>query len=266
MELRHYWDVIARRWWAVVGVFLVALAASVVGLTIVPPTSIYQATIRLSIHPNLEPRGGIYYMYDGYYAFLASEYLNDDLIEVIRSGSFLRLIQEQARGEIGRAPGGSVDAKKAHRVVTLTASSSTPDDALHLVRAAGTVLADTSGPDGGVLGRLSARSASIVVVDPPTPAGGGSQRALADLAMRALLGVIAGLALAFLLDYLDDSLRSPAEVEEVLGVPVLGAIPRVGATRRRTRSGETSTDRHRHEVLTVEPPDATLAAGSGAPG
>lgn len=47
------------------------------------------------------------------------------------------------------------------------------------------------------------------------------------------LGTLLGVSLAFLLEYLDDSWRSAEEVEGVSGLVVLGAIPQVGAPRRR---------------------------------
>ena len=46
-----------------------------------------------------------------------------------------------------------------------------------------------------------------------------------DLPLRLLLALAAGVALAFLLDYLDDSVRSAAELEE-MGLAVVGEIPR----------------------------------------
>jgi capsular polysaccharide biosynthesis protein len=39
------------------------------------------------------------------------------------------------------------------------------------------------------------------------------------------LGLMLGVGLAFLLEYLDDSWRSPEEVEHITGVPTFGTIP-----------------------------------------
>jgi capsular polysaccharide biosynthesis protein len=39
------------------------------------------------------------------------------------------------------------------------------------------------------------------------------------------MGLMLGIGLAFLLEYLDDSWRSPEEVEQVSGVPTFGVIP-----------------------------------------
>jgi capsular polysaccharide biosynthesis protein len=47
--------------------------------------------------------------------------------------------------------------------------------------------------------------------------------------LATLFGLVGGIALAFLLDYLDVSLRSAADVERRLELPVLGVIPALGS-------------------------------------
>jgi capsular exopolysaccharide synthesis family protein len=51
--------------------------------------------------------------------------------------------------------------------------------------------------------------------------------------IAALVGLVVALGLAYLLEYLDDSLRSPDDVEAVLGLPTLGAITRMKITNGR---------------------------------
>jgi capsular polysaccharide biosynthesis protein len=43
-----------------------------------------------------------------------------------------------------------------------------------------------------------------------------------------LIGLIVGIGVAFLVDYVDPSLRSRQEAETLLRLPVLGEIPRTG--------------------------------------
>ncbi len=52
---------------------------------------------------------------------------------------------------------------------------------------------------------------------------------LRSILLATLFGLVAGTALAFLLDYLDVSLRSAADVERRLELPVLGVIPALGS-------------------------------------
>ena len=53
-----------------------------------------------------------------------------------------------------------------------------------------------------------------------------------------MIGAVLGVALALLLEFLDDSWRSSEEAEQVSGVPTFGAIPAfavVKGVRRRAR-------------------------------
>lgn len=58
-------------------------------------------------------------------------------------------------------------------------------------------------------------------------------KTIPNLALGVFLGLFGGLGLAFLSEYLDHSLKTPQEVEEKLGLPVLASLPvlKLGATR-----------------------------------
>jgi capsular exopolysaccharide synthesis family protein len=60
----------------------------------------------------------------------------------------------------------------------------------------------------------------------------GPNRALGVL-LALFLSLVCGVALALLLEYLDDTVRSVDDVEERLGLPALALIPSVGALSRR---------------------------------
>ena len=69
-------------------------------------------------------------------------------------------------------------------------------------------------------------SAKAVLIDGPgIGQAGRSLKDKLDLPIRLFVALLAGVALAFLWDYLDDTLRDRAEVE-ALGVALLGEIPR----------------------------------------
>jgi non-specific protein-tyrosine kinase len=54
-----------------------------------------------------------------------------------------------------------------------------------------------------------------------------------DGLLGLVVGLMAGVALALVLELLDDSLRSPEEAEQVSGVPTFGVVPMSRATRSR---------------------------------
>jgi capsular polysaccharide biosynthesis protein len=53
----------------------------------------------------------------------------------------------------------------------------------------------------------------------------GVRRGAFDVAVRTLLGLVVGIALAFLLHYLDDTIRDRADLERALGLPVMAELP-----------------------------------------
>jgi capsular polysaccharide biosynthesis protein len=73
----------------------------------------------------------------------------------------------------------------------------------------------------GTTGPITAK-----VFDPAfTPNDPASPNPLRNGFVALVFGLILGVGLAFLLDYLDDNWRSPAEVEKISGVPTYALIP-----------------------------------------
>ena len=52
-----------------------------------------------------------------------------------------------------------------------------------------------------------------------------SPNLLLNIGLGLVVGLILGIGLAFLQEYLDDSWRSPEEAEQIAGVPTVGVIP-----------------------------------------
>ncbi|MCZ6768517.1 MAG: polysaccharide biosynthesis tyrosine autokinase, partial [Acidobacteria bacterium] len=52
-----------------------------------------------------------------------------------------------------------------------------------------------------------------------------------NLALGLMVGLMLGVGLAFLTEYLDDTLKTPDQVEELLALPSLGVIPAIGKPR-----------------------------------
>jgi len=56
-----------------------------------------------------------------------------------------------------------------------------------------------------------------------------------NIILGLVLGLMMGLGLAFVMEYMDTSVRGPDEVERMLGVPVIGAIPEIEGRDERER-------------------------------
>jgi capsular polysaccharide biosynthesis protein len=222
MELRQYWRIVYRRLWIVILLPVIVLGA---GFLARPQTArAAVANLRLSVGIVPENGNGQFFTYDRYYSWLTAEYLADDLSEIVKSRLFADLVSQKMGGSIGAASiQGSTTPQKLHRILTVSVSAPTEQQAMAIAAAVAATLRD----DGNqFLPQLSAQNAALSVIDPPAlvPVGPSLKEKL-DLPLRVLLAVATGLALAFLIDYLDDSVRDAGDVE-TLQLGVLAEIPK----------------------------------------
>ena len=114
--------------------------------------------------------------------------------------------------------------------------SYTDPDPVKAQRVANTVGEVFSEQISGV--NLSASGATATVwVTAEVPQEPSSPSIPRNLLLALALGLMIGVGLAFLLEYLDDSWRSPEEVEQIAGVPTFGAIPAFRMPKARRKAG-----------------------------
>lgn len=71
-------------------------------------------------------------------------------------------------------------------------------------------------------------SNNISIVDRAQPPGGPFQPNMtANVRIGLLLGLFLGIVLALLVEYLDDTIKTPQDIEKKLSLPVLGVIPKL---------------------------------------
>lgn len=222
MELREYWSILARRWWLIALITAIAFVASGLMLALGPRS--YSAELRLTISVKPEPRQGEYYTYDRYYTWLTAEYLVDDLGEVLQSDAFARDVSARLGNAI---PANSIKrvltTEKTHRILTLTVTTGDPVQTQQIADAIRATLEERA-PDYFI--QLDSESAMLRVIDDPeVEQEMGPARVALELVLRTLVALLAGVGLAFLLHYLDPSVRSASEIERLTGLPVLAEIP-----------------------------------------
>jgi capsular polysaccharide biosynthesis protein len=233
VELREYWAIIWRRWWVPVAVTLVAfIAASVVGLR---GAAAYHTDMRIAVStpPMTDPTSQLHFDAT-YYSNLNSEYLADDMTEFMHSEAFAG----EVRRELATGRNLNVDVntivsstrtKKTHRFIDVTVTSATPEDGKEIAGSIGRILNDQARL-AQYLSALAAYNTHLTVISPPDTHRANTIAGLvSEIGLRTVIGLLVGIALAFLLDYLDPSVRTRDEAEDLLRLPVLGVIPR---TRR----------------------------------
>ena len=82
----------------------------------------------------------------------------------------------------------------------------------------------------GVAGGLETNNVRVVeeAVAPTVPV---RPRRMWDLALSIAAGLVLGIVAALAVDYFDTTLKTPADVERYLGIPVIGIVPLFGTKR-----------------------------------
>jgi capsular polysaccharide biosynthesis protein len=217
MELRRYWQII-RRYWLVIGLLtLIGVVAAVQYYTANPPS--YQATAIVNVS-QLPTPGDIY---SGLYANQASDYATDELVKIIPGNVFMTAVSTQLKeGNINFPPDalkGMVNLEPKNRTITITVNNSDRNAALKIAQTVANTLQNSAAE------YLQPRQVQVRVIDLPEQSNLSGGRTVLLAMVRILAGLLAGVALAFLLAYLDNTIRSKAELEEILGLPVMGYIP-----------------------------------------
>jgi capsular polysaccharide biosynthesis protein len=159
-----------------------------------------------------------------YYATLTSEYLADDLTELLKSNPFAQYVTAELGYSIDpNLVANATRTKKTHRTIDLSVCGQ-DREAVREVGEAYERVINTRLPT--YFHQVQVQNAQVTIVNGPSVARASSTGSLvAELALRGLLGLALGLALAFLFEMLDGRLHDRRELERELGLPIIGEIP-----------------------------------------
>jgi protein tyrosine kinase modulator len=254
MELKQYWGVIWRRKWLVLAVIVVATALS--GWLFLTGGRSYEEQIRLATRQEQTPNDtsqGLF-TYDRYYNWVSSEFLVDDFTEIVKSDAFDQSVLNMLRAEIGSGQltevqtstlqldwaglrtsvaklrptdiDGYITTDRKQRELRIMVNAPTRDLTVGILDAAGIVL--TSNGITPVRGKFVDQPILAQIDNASLDKVSSSlTKDVTNAAIRVILGVVAAIVLAFLLEYLDNSVRDESDAKRILELPVLGAIPKI---------------------------------------
>jgi len=227
MELRTYFDIVRRRWWVIAALMLLTLAFTL--LMEKPwqphPTS-YVLGMSFSVGVQPQELEDVY-TYDGYYTALSSEYLIDDFSEIVKGSEFSAAVTERLADQGIQVSGGTIQGAAqtgtVHRILQVTIYGNDPEQLPLIADAVEATLTE----DAHIfMPRLLADRGMVYLINRGGVAAiGPGLRDRLDLPLKLVLAFIAGVGLVFLLDYLDDRIRTREQLEAV-GFNVLAEIPR----------------------------------------
>jgi capsular polysaccharide biosynthesis protein len=220
MELIRYWHIVRKRWWLIAA--LLALVG-VVSLAVNDwtPDPLFGASLRFNVGLEPVPPANGAYEYNPLDVWMSSEYFMDDLASAVRGAEFARRVAARLGTDVNL--GGAFSSATEFRVLTVSIVWGDDEQLARIANEAAAVLRDDAGQLVGPLGQAQP---VLRLIDPPVvvPVGRGLRDKL-DIPIRLALAVVAGVGGAFLLDYLDTSVRGRQEIE-AMGISILAQIPR----------------------------------------
>lgn len=221
LDLIQYWEALKKRWAIVVAIPLIAaLTSGIVSFFILDP--VYQASTTLIVgkkaSDSTAQQAGQLLEYN---VLLANQQLAKTYGTIAKS----RTIEENVINELNLPlTTEQLDAKvtvnpvKSTEILEIAVQDTNPVLAADIANMMAQKFSDS------VVQIKKIDSVSIVdkAVAPTNPV---KPKKTLNVLIAFAVGLMASVGLAFLLEYLDNTIKSTKDVEDILGLPVLGVIP-----------------------------------------
>lgn len=223
MQLREYLKVLRERWWVVLLTALVAASSAYAFAK--TQTPVYRSSVKLEVTGRID-----------YGQILAIGQLLRQIAARVETSAVATAVDEQLRLDLG--PDALLE--KIHTQafpdtiqIQIDVDDVDPGRAEQIAFALATVVKERQ--DALMAPVPQQERINLGIVDRPSASRLFWPQTRVLMTGAGLLGLVVGVVLAFVLDYLDDTLKDPEDVERYLELPTLGIIPEISArtpTRR----------------------------------
>ena len=213
MQLTELLAILKKRRIGVLAVIMLTVAFSAALALVTPPR--YEATATLALTPKIDRTQG----------FIGSQDLSA-LLSTYAETAKSRVNRARAQQILGRPLPGSVDTSTVGGtgILRVSGSASTPEGAAATANAAAQAFQQSVKDNPLII---------VSVIDPPEPPTTAVQpRPPLIVAVGILLGALAGISYALLMERVRRRLETPAEIHRLTDKPVVGRLPRQRALQR----------------------------------
>lgn len=227
MQLRDYWQIFSKRWWIIVLVALAATAGSIVWSKFIE-TPVYRATIRLDVAPARYDYG-LTMVIDNLLRQYSQQWQTDELASAVSERLKLDLSAERLKAKV------RVSSIPEDYALEMQVDDPDPNRARDIAYA----WADEFVRDHQV--RMAPRDPvdriEVTIHDKPRPGELNRPKTRQNALAAGLLGLVIAAIGVFVLEFLDDTLKTPEDVERYVNLPTLGSIPTM--TDEQARAADT---------------------------
>jgi capsular polysaccharide biosynthesis protein len=217
MELRQYFSIIFKRLWIVLLIPITAVGISAY-LSFYVLDKVYESNTTLYvINKNEKSQFSI-----DYNDVLVGQQLVKDYSELVKS----RTVTENVIDELklkGLTPEDlarkiNVDSKNDTRIIEIKVQDKDPETARNITDKVGEVFISK------VVDLMKVENVSIID-KAEVPLSPVKPRPIINIAIALFAGLMAAIGIIFLLEYLDNTIKTSEDVEKLLGLSVLSTIP-----------------------------------------
>lgn len=216
MELKEYFNIIRKRLLLIVVITLLSsFTAALVSYFFIKP--IYKADISVIIRKNNNDSQTNYndiMMYQkqvkGYGEMAKTRTVAEHVVNKLN----LDMSPDELRSMVSVAPKGDTE------FITITVKSKDAEQAMQIANQLAKSLKEVS---INVLGEDNVKLLDMAELPsrPDTP------KPLLNVAIAFFMGIMVSVGIVFLIEYLDNTIKTQEDVEKLIGVPVIGTIPLV---------------------------------------
>lgn len=251
ISLKEIFDIIKKRFLLIISFAIGAtLIAAIVSFFVLTP--IYQSSAQFIVNQNNEDTQG-QLLVDTNTIRTNVELINTYSVIIKNSAILNEVIEELNLTTTPESLANNISVSSEQNSQVVTVSVKNPDPQLATDIANTTVhVFQESIPEIMNVDNVHILS-EAVTRDNPTPV---EPKPVLNIAIALVLGVMIGVGIAFLLEYLDTSVRTEEDVEKKLGLPILGIISTIEAEDIRPEpisiTKSKKQDRGIHHVQTQE--------------
>lgn len=221
MELKQYFRIILKKWWLIAIIVIAAMAGAVVK-SYYFTTPIYAANAKLIVNQSSGDGGGT--LNAG--TIQTSIILINSYKEIIKSSAVMNKVVEK-HPELGKSPAQlssqiSVTSTSNSQVMNLVFQDISYAKAAATVNAVATVFKEQI-PNIMNVDNITILSEADTTIS-PVPI---NLNPVMNMLISLMVSLILAVGLVFLLDYLDDTLKTEVEITEIMDVPILAVVGKI---------------------------------------
>jgi capsular polysaccharide biosynthesis protein len=226
ISLKELFAILRKRLWLIISLTVIAaVTAGVISFYFLTP--IYQASTQLLVNQSKEDKQidinqvqTNLDLINTYNVIMKSPVILEKVIAQMNLDTTVGQINEQI----------TVSSKENSQVVEVSVEDKDPAQAVQLANTIGDVFKKE------IVTIMNVDNVSILskaqLTEDPSPI---KPKPLLNIAIALVVGLMAGVGLAFLLEYMDTTIKTEQDIENVLGLPVLGTISEFQPEKKRNK-------------------------------